>query len=332
MARATQVYSANEWQLAYVAETTAGTANVTGMSYLNLQSDVTLAWNAFRSAEAKHGVGRTAKAVDSVTITKGQTKELSFTMLMDCADFMAFAENWAGEAADLADGILDVGVAHAPAAVGLGDTDTDNTGCLTFALVPPYAAEAVVIPGCIIKTLTVSADKGTEGGRFVVDVVAATQGEISTGQANPTTPTAYTAPSALGIYDLCNETKYGGVDIQLTSFSLTLENNVKFTGACNEGGWFSAQRGVPEFAVSGNLAMVIDAKSADKWEDAITSAESAISLTDGDNIAITIAKTTVTGDVNVERMDDIAIYNIPFKAIAGTTGELLSIEFGENTA
>lgn len=330
MARDTNVYSANEWQLCYVAETTAGTANVAAMNYLNLQSDVTLAWNAFRSADAKHGVGRTAKAVDSKTITKGQVKELSFQMLMDCTDFMAFAENWAGEAVGI-DGILDVGVDHAPAAVGLGDTDTDNTGCLTFALVPPYADEAVVIPGCIIKTLTVSADKGTEGGRFVVDVVAATQGEISVGQANPTTPTAYTAPSSLGIYDLCNTTQYGGVDIQLTSFSLTLENNVKFTGACNTGGWFSAQRGVPEFAVTGNVVMVVDGNSKDQWEDALSSAESAISLSDGDNIAITIAKSVVTGDVNVERLDDYAIYNIPFKAIAGTTGELLSIEFGENT-
>jgi len=328
MARAGEVYTPSQYRLAYAAETTAGTANDTTMQLLNIQGMPTVTENAFRDASVRSGEGRTAKEIDATTITVGQVKTLSFSFLAGMPEIMDFIENCAGVEAEVA-GNVQIDHNWTPPTVLIGDTDTDNTGLLTFALVPPYADHSRILAGCMVRTLTVNAAVGTEGGRFVCSVEADTKIEIGEEEAIPTGMVAYPAASDLSIYTLCSETSYNGIDVQLNSFELTLNNNLYIGGSCEDD--YTYARGVPELEVSGNMTFLVDSNTYAVHQDALSVASAPISLTDGDNIAITIAKTVVTGDIPFNEVDGSTMFTVPFKAIASTSGQLADIKFGENT-
>jgi hypothetical protein len=54
---------------------------------------------------------------------------------------------------------------YAPAARAHGATTGTIVNTFTFAIVPPIASKAIVLPGCVCSDLEVTFDKANEGGR-----------------------------------------------------------------------------------------------------------------------------------------------------------------------
>lgn len=321
MARATEVYSSKEPRLFVQAETTAMTANVTTMYEIPITGLPSISENTFRDDEVKNGAGRTAKIVDGVTITKGQEKEISFQMYMVDTLYMNFLQNGAGKAAEV-DGKVLITYNHAPASVGNGGTFSNWTGTMTVAYVPPFATAAQVIPGSVVKSLKKSASKGSEGGRFLVDVVVSTQEEILTDQASPTATVAYTKSDKV-IYDYCDTAQINSVDVQLEAHELTYEFNPVHAGFVCNGGASSIGKCIPEISVTGSNTILVDSNTPDAHKLARTDTEIPISLSDGSDFHLTIAAAQVTGDVQPSDNNGYQVFVIPFKAKAGTTGNMV---------
>jgi hypothetical protein len=296
------------------------------MNLLDITALPVITENAFREAEAKSGVGRTAKIVDATTITEGQIKQISFTFRPNMDDVMAMIGNCVGLAPEATDEIL-IPYNYTPPTVTIGDTDTDNTGTFTFALVSPVADQTRVMAGCVVRSVRVYASAGQGDPRFLCDVVADTKVEIAENQATPGTMSAYSEPSSLNIYSFCNTSTYNEIDVNLNSVDLLIEGNPYIGGHCSTD--YLISRGVPEIAVTGSLVFTHDSNTLDAYQDALTVAEAPIVLSNGQNLVITIADTVATGDIPYQDVDGITMFTVPFKAIASTSGNLAEVEFKE---
>ena len=71
-------YAQSEFKLALKAESTIGTANVSSMNLINVDSVSLPALNPTQVLDIRSGDGRTAKAADAFTTEKMTTKEIGF--------------------------------------------------------------------------------------------------------------------------------------------------------------------------------------------------------------------------------------------------------------
>ena len=326
MARATEIYSSKEPRLFLINETTAMTANVTSMLEVPITGLPSITENAYRDDEVKHGAGRTAKEADGVVITKGNVKEIGFQFRMVDSLYMKLLENGAGKVVE-AGGDLQIAYNHTPADVGNGDSFTDWTGTITCAYVPPFASEAQVFVGCVVSTLGWSASKGSEGGLVLVDCTLQTQEEILTDQASPSGTVAYTLSNKT-IYDLCDTFQVNSIDAQGHGFELTHTFNPKFGGYVCDGGASSIGKCIPEVAVSGSVTILVDSNFPDAHKLPRSNTTVPISLSDGSDFFVTIAKAQINADVQPSDNDDYLIWTLPFKAKAGTSGNLIEEQVG----
>ena len=321
MALATEMYGSKE-NTAYIQkETTACTANVTTMYEIPLVSPPSIAENTYRDMAPKHGVGRTIKENDVRIITKGKRKEISFQMYLEETIYQGLLENGAGKVVEATGEIL-ITYNHTPSSVGNGDTDTDWTGLMTFAWVPPFASEAQVFPGCACESLKLSMQKGSEGGRAIVDVTLVTQEEILTDQATPSSTVAYTI-SDKTIYDLCDTATVNAVDVQLEGFEITHNFNVKTGGLMCDGGASSYGKNIPNIDVDGVVTCLVDSNMTDTHKLPRAESSIAIELNDGSDFYFIIAQAFVSEDVQATDNEDYQIWTIPFKATASTSGNIL---------
>lgn len=326
MALATEIYSSKEPRLFVQAETTAMTANVATMYEVPITGLPSIPENTHRDDEVKNGAGRTAKVVDGVTITKGQVKEISWQQYMVDTQYMYFLQNGAGKAAEATGEVL-IAYNHTPASCGNGGSFTDWTGTMTVAYVPPFASEAQVIPGCVVKSLKKSASKGSEGGRFLVDVTVSTQEEILTDQASPSSTQAYTKSDKV-IYDYCDTAQINSVDVQLEATELTYEFNPVHGGSVCDGGASSIGKCIPELAVTGSNTILVDSNTPDAHKLARTNTTVPISLSDGSDFYVTIANAQINADVQPSDSNGYQVFVLPFKAKASTSGNMVDEQVG----
>ena len=155
------------------------------------------------------------------------------------------------------------------------DSSPLSNKTLTFAYngVGSSTDDCVKVPGCVITSLTLSADPNEDGGRMKFDASWVSRTPIAIGSTYASTATSFTAYRETYVYlgDYGYNTKVDNADVLLKSFAMTIENPIVFGGFggnATEGAPQTYVRSVPEMAITVNPVLKYDANCAQLWEDA----------------------------------------------------------------
>ena len=327
----TNTYSNNEFKLAIIKETTIGTANVTSMQLVNVDTPITINENTFVAEEPRTGDGRTLKSADYFAQYKGQEKVISFSGIADTTVLPILAENCIGVAE--ASGTIDIPYNYTGTsfAHGLDNSITLlNIYTVTIALISPIAANTRIFPGCIIGDLSWTEDKATDGGRRHFSCTALTRYNPSNDQATPTGLAAYGST----YYSIWDYTQHvfgdSANDKIISAVEMTLKSNPRFFGIGTDGIPELMNRGYPTIDAGVKVNMKYDANTMSEYTkvSAGTSIEGLIS----DNGTIASATTgfssaimKLTEDFQLGNVDDGTFIDVPAKCKAGTSGNMIQI-------
>jgi len=147
----------------------------------------------------------------------------------------------------------------------------DKTLC--FAFNGAVANDNCIIPGCVVTSLTLSADANDDGGRMTFDLTAQSRTQVSAGGTTyGGSGASMTALSNDYVFlgDYSDNSSVDGLNILLKSFSLAIENPVVFGGfggSAEEGSPQTYIRMVPELGIVFNGVAKYDTNLDQLWED-----------------------------------------------------------------
>ena len=328
MAISSTVYSPSQWQLAIKPETTAGTKNVATMQLVNIDTGVSITDAPTIFNEYRAGAGRTKKASDYFATEEGALKTISFSGVADTTVLPILLENCVGVAE--ASGTVDISVTFTGNAFEIGATSiSDNIHTLTVALVSPVAGNTRVYAGCVVDSITMTDDAGTDGGRRRFSVTLITKDNPSNDQSTPTSMSAY-GSTYYSFWDLQAFKEVAGQAVVMNKVELTIKANAKMIGVGTDGKAEVVDRGLPGIEVSGNIGIKYDANTMSLYQD----------FADGDNIVIQVSdnatigsaslgfKATtckITGDLNPGDSDGASFIDLPFEVLAPASGNMIEI-------
>jgi len=329
MAIDTGMYAMQQFQVAVKAETTLGTPVVAAMQYVNIDGFPSVSRNPERYLDIRHGAGTTAKKVDAYVSQNGKEKTISFTAFYDQTLAPIFIENCMGLVVSSSPASFDIAYDYVGVECKNTDTDTDNTGALTVALISPEGSNSEIYPGCFVDTFKMYADNASDGGRFKMDVTLKTRYNISGGQAAPTTPTAY--PSTFRtLHNLNGKMSIGAVDVILNKLELTLNSQVKFQGFYTSGVPQTISRGIPEFLVTGIFGIKYDANTAPMIVKQYDENDIAVEISGhatwaSATFGIKGTYGQISDNFDPSELEGSAFVDIPIKFLAHTSGDVIQI-------
>jgi len=156
------------------------------------------------------------------------------------------------------------------------DSSPLSNKTLTFAYngVGSSTDDCLEVPGCVITSLTLSADPNEDGGRMKFDASWISRTRIAIGgtyDASVSTGAATYSEDYVYLGDYGYNTQVDATDVLLKSFSMTIENPVVFGGFGGSGANGTPQtyiRSVPEMIITVNPVLKYDGACDQLWEDA----------------------------------------------------------------
>jgi len=171
---------------------------------------------------------------------KASVKEISVSGTATTNALDMLLENIMGEAEGSATGVYSF--ASNAGVQSVGKTDSSQAGTLLSLIIfSPLSNSNLAFKDCVVTSLTLNGDVGTEGGRvkFSVTFQTGTLAEdLSDDDLTGGIDTAFAASENYfmsGWSDVANRKMYGVDDLVLSSFSLTLENPATFSGLVSTG-------------------------------------------------------------------------------------------------
>lgn len=333
MANVAHAFSPKEWRCAVVSDATdAGSTGIgTTMYQLDVDSVSYPSLNVTQSLDVRSGVGHTLKDEDFFHDRTMRVVELSLSgTLHDDVGHRLLIANICGAAqADDTNQTIASGhkiVSHRTAAsAGL----TNNAASLTVVIQPSDVSNqrGMEFFGCVVSNFTISADTGTEGGRYKWSATLQT-GRIPDldSQVAPTiTPyannTGTTLASASGV-------KVYGVDAVLNSFTTTIDYPAVFTGITS-GGYEVVSRGA-ECAVTHDCQIKYDGNTKDmisNFDGGAVKAENTFIIVNDGKFGIDTANGVLTNVALSE--GDIMMLDCSIKAVDDGTDELLIVDLSD---
>jgi hypothetical protein len=293
MAISTNVYVAPQFRVAIAEESSFGTAITTQSSFKELEITNT-PWPDYsgivrevrKRADGKRVLSHTDIYVDEEGGADGYTVITEGILTDLTADLLLY-----GVMQDLVS--EDATTPYLKEFAWRGATDGDNSGVpykfYTVNGYNPASGESWALTSCVIKTLTITSDPGTNGGKASFSATFWTGFKPAFNQT--VTPASWTAPGTdWYVHQLLNTKAIGGTtdNLVLGSFSVTFENNVKRVGFDSSG---DPQMYVfPQFDITGELKAKYDANTKDEIDNFVLnpeggSAERQIYLRWGDGTA-----------------------------------------------
>lgn len=339
--------SPKDFQLGIIKEATAGTAVVSSMNLINIDSLELPALNPLQVTDVRHGTGRTLKQVDTFASNKVTVKEISFSGIADSTILPILLENITQDSSGVGssgDDLYEVLNNYEPSAIDIGTT-TDSDNSMTFTVAVDNAVNSsysMVFKGCVLTSLTINGDIGEESGRVKMS------GTFKTGMVPDLSPSS--APTFGSTAHFNNNyfvtdfdtTKVAGVaDCVLKSFSLTIENDAQFMGFDSSGNYQVIQRALPEVIATcdsvvkydGNTQALIESFEGQSFGDDTGHVDIDLQMSSGTNkIGIDIDHTLMT-DVSFSE-EEAMFLSISQKAIADATAtnKFFSIKATNTTA
>jgi len=239
MATVAHSFSPKEFKCFVISDATnAGASGIhsSNMQQLDVDSISFPSLNVNQTLDVRSGVGATLKDEDFFQDNKMRVVELSLAgTLHDDAGHRLLIANICG-AAQADDTNQTIGSGHKIVAQKYGAAVTNNASSLTVVLQPSDVSNqtGLEFPGMVVTNFSISADAGTEGGRYKwsatlqsgkVPDLASTTAAGSTVYAN-TTGTTLASASGVEVYN---------ADAVLNSFTTTIDYPAVFTGITSTG-------------------------------------------------------------------------------------------------
>lgn len=321
-------YSPKEWSVWILEETTAGTSVLatTGMYQLDVDSVGFPTLNVTQALDVRTGDGRTLKAEDFFQDNKLRVVEfsLSGTLHRDGGHGLLL-KNIANDFTT--DVTIDSG--WTPADLKYEQTNTAGAEeSFTIVLKAPdhSNAESIVIAGCVVGSFKVSADAGTEGGRYKFEATIKS-GKIPTLNESSTLAGDSTFSNTTDLF-LSNATakQVNNIDVVLQSFGLNIENDAVFAGFSTSG--YEVVGRSAEVAVTAEASIKYDnnTKGLIHSFDTQTSAMSsnAFVITNTNSYGVDIQNAVFT-DVSLNEGDFMQL-NIAMKSVDDGADPLVTLD------
>jgi hypothetical protein len=141
--------------------------------------------------------------------------------------------------------------------------------------------DCIVIPGCVITSLTITGDPNEDGGRMKFDASWTSRTPVTIGAGYSTTAFSGAGTHSVNycfLGDYSDHVYIGGASfpVLLKSFSLSIENPVVFAGfggSAVNGAPQTYVRSVPEMSITANPVVKYDVNVDNLWENVRGSAE-----------------------------------------------------------
>ena len=330
-------FSPKEFGLAIQAETTIGTAKTDGMKRVNIDSVEMPSFNLTQVMEARSGsAGRVAEADDVFIDQKGVTKEISFSGVLTRSVAELLIQNCIAK--EESSNIVSIAYDYSPPELETGDNSSVTIAdTITIAVLNPNTGSNhnMILPGCVISSLTISGDMGDESGRLKFSATART-GYIATfNQAAPTVSSSYgTTFFSLATLSSGNAKKIGGCDDPVVqSFSLNIENPSEFIGQADSNGNPEAiVRAVPEISVSLDATVKYDNNTGTLMNTMNTGGNAPFYM--GTHATIGDSSTTFAFQADNARITSLAyneanamMIDVSSKAVSSSSGNMFQIHY-----
>ena len=332
MATSAHTFSPKEWKAAVVSDATnAGATGIgTTMYQLDVDSISFPSLNVTQAMDVRSGVGHTLKDEDFFQDNKMRVVELSLSgTLHDDVGHRLLVANICG-AAQADDTNQTIAAGHKIVSQLYGAAVTNNASSLTVVLQPSDVSNQTGLElfGCVVTNFSISADAGTEGGRYKWSATLQTgKTPDLASTANPTiTAYANTNTTTLGSASV---TKIYNKDAMLNNFTTTIDYPAVFTGISSTG-YQAVARGA-ECSVTHDCQVKYDdetkgfVNSFDTQTAAI--AENAFIIANNGNFGVDTANGVLTNVAYSE--GDIMMLDVSIKAVDDGTDALLEIDLSD---
>tara|TARA_R100001443_G_scaffold48448_3_gene60792 strand:+ start:554 stop:1582 length:1029 start_codon:yes stop_codon:yes gene_type:complete len=332
MAISTSAYSPKEFQVLIAEQDAFGTIEASGGNpyhALDVDSIGSPSLNPVQVLEPRAG-GRVLMKTDFFQDVKASVKEISVSGTATTAALDMLLENIMGEAEGAASGVYSFLSDRAVQQIGTGDGSLVGTA-LSVVIKSGFTTNAdLSFKDCVVTSLTLNGDAGTEGGRVKFSATFQTGSVVEDlTDAVTTVDTTFTSASENYLMSSWTDPDYRkvvGVDsLLLSSFSLNLENPATFHGVTTNGYELCARAG--EFSATMDMTVKYDDKTEDMFEvfnNQSTGASKGITLLNNDasltdaNFGINMPSSVLT---NVSFNEgDIMMLDLSVKALGEAVG------------
>ena len=239
MATSAHSFSPKEFKCFVISDATnAGSSGIhsSNMNQLDVDSISMPSLNVTQTLDVKSGVGATLKDEDFFQDNKMRVVDLSLSgTLHDDVGHRLLLANICG-AAQADDTNQTIAAGHKIISQLYGAAVTNNASSLTVVLQPSDVSNQTGLEffGCVVTNFSISADSGTEGGRYKWSATLQTgKTPDLASTANPTiTVYANTTTTTLGSASV---TKIYNKDAMLNSFTTTIDYPAVFSGISSTG-------------------------------------------------------------------------------------------------
>ena len=235
MAVAPQAFSPKEFKCAVVSEAT--NAGATGIGSTMYQLDVDSvsypSLNVTQALDVRSGAGRTFKDEDFFQDNVLRTVELSLSgTLHNDAGHKLLLQNICNDVS----GDIAVATGFTAASQAYGAAVTNNASSLTVVIQPSDVSHqrGLEFFGCVVTNFSISADMGTEGGRYKWSATLQTGKVPDLNSTATPTITAY-ANNTHSLLSAASGLKVMANDVTMNSFTCTLDNPAVFSGFTSTG-------------------------------------------------------------------------------------------------
>ena len=333
----TAAFSPKQFQVLIAEQDAFGTIEAAGGNAyhaLDVDSVGMPSLNPTQVLEPRTGA-RALQKEDFFQDVKASVKEISVsgTATTDALDMLL--ENIMGEAEGSASGVYSF--ASNAGVQSVGATDSSQAGTLLSVIVTsPLSASDLAFKDCVVTSLTLNGDTGTEGGRvkFSVTFQTGTLAE-DLSDASISVDTDFGADENYFMSswsDVAYRKMYGVDDLVMSSFSLTLENPATFSGLISTGYEIVSRAG--EFSATLDATAKYDVNTEpliasfnNQTQEGSTASQATIlnndgSLTDG-AFGIKMDKTILTNVAFNE--GDVMMLDISVKAVGDASNALVEV-------
>ena len=332
MAISTAAYSPKEFQFLIAEQDAFGTIEGSGGNAyhaLDVDSIGSPSLNPTQALDVKAG-SRVLQATDFFQDVKSSVKEISVSGTATTNALDMLLENIMGEAEGSASGVYSF-LSNA-SSQSVGTTDSSQAGTLLSVVIRSgFGTNAdLSFKDCVVTSLSLSGDAGTEGGRVKFSATFQTGSTVEDlTDAQTAVDTAFTAASENYLMSSWTDPDYrkivGVNGLLLSSFSLNLDNPATFHGVTTAGHELVARAG--EFSATLDVTTKYDDKTEDMFEvfnNQSTGASKGATLLNNDaslsdaNFGISMPASILTNVAFNE--GDIMMLDISVKALGSGVG------------
>ena len=271
MAISTSAYSPKEFQVLIAEQDAFGTIEASGGNAyhaLDVDSIGSPSINPVQALDVRAG-SRVLQTTDFFQDVKTSVKEISVSGTATTNVLDMLLENIMGEAEGASSGVYSVLSNKTVQQIGTGDSSLVGTA-LSVVIKSGFGTNAdLSFKDCVVTSLTLNGDTGTEGGRIKFSATFQTGSTVEDlTDAATTVDTAFTAASENYLMSAWTDPVYrqivGVNNLLVSSFSLALENPATFHGATTNGYELCARAG--EFAATLDATVKYDDLTEDLFQ------------------------------------------------------------------